>query len=58
MGELCEMKHFFKFNFYLSVLVLVVIAFLGYQAMKTGNCVEVDNSSIRIGDCRLTKSVK
>ena len=36
------LKSLFKSNAYLVALVLLVIAFLGYQAIINGKCVEID----------------
>ena len=51
-------KSILKSNAYLVTLVLIVITFLGYQAMKMDKCVEIDNDSIRIGECISNESIE
>ena len=46
------MKNFFNVNSWIIALAICSIAFLGYKAIETGNCVEADLKSFRAGACR------
>ncbi len=48
------MKQTYHPNIWISILALCLTAFLGYRAIETKDCVEInlENKLIRAGDCQ------
>ena len=47
------MKSFLKSNIWIAALAICLAAFLGYRAIETKECVEInlDNGLIKAGNC-------